>query len=231
MRAREDLDVLHEPFMYHHYLTQTERLFPDFVPEPGHPTTYADIRDMIYERAGNRPIFFKDMAYYVVAELAEDIAFQDAMTHTFLVRDPAEAILSYQKRDPEFTSTELGLEAQFQLFSALRDRGLDPLVVTADQLRQAPEDTMRRYWDRVGLSFEPHAFSWDDSVPEGWKSVVDWHSDVLKSGSIKPPEERRDVASELAELGAPYTDYDRHHRPYFDQLKAVAETQEAAHQK
>ncbi len=47
MRERGDLNVLHEPFMYHHYLTSTDRLFPAFTPDPGHPATYADIRAMI----------------------------------------------------------------------------------------------------------------------------------------------------------------------------------------
>ena len=51
MRARGDLQVFHEPFMYHHYLTQTDRPFPDFEPEPDHPRTYADIRAMILDAA------------------------------------------------------------------------------------------------------------------------------------------------------------------------------------
>lgn len=229
MRARGDLNVLHEPFMYHYYLTQTERLFPDFAPEPGHPTTYADIRAMILEQSVQQPVFFKDMAYYVVDELMADGDFCNAMTHTFLIRDPAEAILSYQKKDPGFTSTELGYEAQFQLFEALQKAGAEPLVLTADQVRQAPEDTLRRYWARVGLRFAPHAFSWDASVPEGWQSVVQWHDEVLKSGGIQPAQQRPHIAADLAALGSPYTDYERHHRPFYAQLKAVAESQ--AHQK
>ncbi len=114
-RERGDLNVLHEPFMYHHYLTRSDGLFPDFTPEPGHPTTYGDIRQMILDQSVTQPVFFKDMAYYIDADLPGDPAFMDAMTHAFLIRDPAEAALSYQKRDPEFTQTELGHEAQYSL--------------------------------------------------------------------------------------------------------------------
>ena len=229
MRARGDLDVLHEPFMYHFYLNRSERLFPDFAPDPDHPQAYAEIRAMILDRADKKPIFFKDMAYYVLADLPADPDFMAQICHGFLLRDPAEAILSYQRRDPEFTQTELGFEAQYHLYQRLKEDGQDPVVMTADQLRSDPEATVKRYWDHAGLAFDARAFAWDDTVPEDWKSVAGWHADVLKHRSIQPQEDRRDAGADLAELGAPYTGYDRHHRPFFEALQEVAIRQ--AHQK
>lgn len=229
MRARGDLQVLHEPFMYHHYLTQSERLFPDFSPEPGHPCKYGDIRQMILDMAVDGPVFFKDMAYYVLSELPRDTRFLADMSHAFLVRDPAESILSYYKRDPAFTRTELGIEAQFRLYQVLVNLGQTPLVITADQLRASPEVTLGRYWVHVGLPFAPNAFRWDDTVPEGWRSVVDWHADVLSKGAIQRPERCHDHSSELEQLGPPFTEYERHHRPFYAALREVAEAQ--AHQK
>ncbi|RMF33407.1 MAG: hypothetical protein D6754_17005 [Alphaproteobacteria bacterium] len=226
MRARGDLDVLHEPFMYDYYLTQRGRLFPGFAPEPGHPTSYRDIRAMIMAHAGERPVFFKDMAYYVLRDLPGDAEFMHALSHAFLIRDPAEAILSYHRLDPAFTCDELGHEAQFRLFDLLKGQGLDPLVLTADQLRREPERTLRRYWSHVGLTYLDHAFEWDDRVPEGWESVASWHAEVLETGAIAPPEPERDTAGELAALGAPFTDFDRHHRPFYEALRAVAEAQD-----
>ncbi|MGB0927997.1 MAG: hypothetical protein ACPGVA_12340 [Pikeienuella sp.] len=229
MRERGDLDVLHEPFMYHHYLTQEERCFPDFAPEPGHPQTYADIREMILRRAVAQPVFFKDMAYYVDGALPDDLEFARAMTHAFLVRDPAEAIISYQKRDPDFSRKELGMEAQYALFQALRAAGLDPLVITATQLRMAPEKTLARYWAHVGLPFVDHAFGWDDKVPDDWKAVAEWHGNALSSGAIQKPEAGRDFGAEVSALGAPFVGYEAHHRPFYDALRLIAEQQ--AHQK
>ncbi|MGR3617331.1 MAG: sulfotransferase-like domain-containing protein [Paracoccaceae bacterium] len=229
IRARGDLAVLHEPFMYHFYLAQKERLFPDFEPEAGHPQTYGEIREMILAKSNETPLFFKDMAYYVVKDLPDDDTFVQAMSHAFLIRDPAEAILSYQKKDPGFTQNEMGIEAQYRLYHALKECGLEPLVVTADQLRQAPEVTLKRYWDHVGLSFAPHAFSWDSAVPEGWESVAAWHDEVLSRGAIERPDDGRDIPAELAALGTPYTDYDQHHRPFYQMLCKVADEQ--LHQK
>ncbi len=229
MRARGDLAVLHEPFMYHYYLTQTERLFPNFDPEPGHPRGYRDIRAMILGKAEKGPVFFKDMAYYVLNELPPDKAFLSAMSHAFLVRDPAEAILSYHRLDPGFACAELGIEAQFRLYSTLLNLGHDPFVITSDQLRLTPEATLARYWEHIGLPFAAHAFQWDDTVPDEWKPVEGWHADVLALGAIKPPEPDRDAEAELAVLGEPFISYDRHHRPFYETLCKVANTR--AHQK
>lgn len=214
--------------MYHYYLTVSGKPFPDFVPESGHPVEYAGIRDMILERAETRPVFFKDMAYYVVDDLAEDAAFTGQMSHAFLLRDPCEAAFSYARKDPEFSLTELGFEAQHRLYHALVEQGHSPLILTADQLREEPERTLSRYWKHAGLGFAEHAFSWDDRVPEGWKSVQSWHDEVLQSGAIKKPAEV-DASAQLAKLGPPYTDYVTHHLSFYTELLDIAEAQ--AHQK
>ncbi|MEM8732213.1 MAG: hypothetical protein AAGF79_20060 [Pseudomonadota bacterium] len=229
MRERGDLDVLHEPFMYHYYLTQTDRLFADFHPEPGHPKTYGDIRRMIMTRSQAMPVFFKDMAYYIDDELPRDTTFLSSMTHAFLVRDPAESILSYHKREPGFTCRELGLEAQLRLYRALEEEGQAPIVVTADQLRNDPEATLRRYWSTVGLPYVADAFSWDESVPKDWQSVSDWHATALSSGRIQQSRTSENSRVALEHLGEPFTTYDRHHRPAYEVLSGIAERQ--AHQK
>ena len=228
MRERGDLSVLHEPFMYHHYLTSTDRLFPEFTPDPGHPETYADIRAMILEKARTAPVFFKDMAYYVADALPQDAAFAGQMSHAFLLRDPVEAALSYARLDPDFTCLELGHEAQHRLYQALLAMGHTPLVLTADQLRDAPQRTLQRYWTHVGLEFAEHAFTWDNRVPEGWQSVKGWHREVLQSGAIHRPKSA-DAAAELAKLGGRYAEYAAHHAPFYAQMRGIAEAQ--AHQK
>ena len=228
MRERGDLSVLHEPFMYHHYLTSTDRLFPDFTPDPRHPATYVDIRAMIRTKAQAGPVFFKDMAYYVADALPQDADFAAQMTHAFLLRDPIEAALSYARLDPEFTRLELGHEAQHQLYHALVALGHRPMVLTADQLREDPEGTLRRYWAHAELEFVDSAFTWDDRVPAGWQSVKGWHSEVLQSGAIQKPQ-RVDTAKQISELGEPYSDYAAYHAPFYAEMREIAENQ--AHQK
>ncbi len=222
MRERGDLDVLHEPFMYDYYLNQNSRIFADFTPEPGHPTHYAAIRDMIMDKARAGPVFFKDMAYYVTATLPGDAAFRDAIQHGFLLRHPAESILSYAKRDPDFTCEEVGIEAEWTLYQSLEAAGHDPVVILSDDLRADPRATMRRYWARAGLADCPDALAWDGAVPQGWESVQKWHGDVLASGGIRPPEGPRDYSAEVTALGKPYAEYLAHQLPFYENLRAVA---------
>ncbi|MDH3667621.1 MAG: hypothetical protein OEN23_11895 [Paracoccaceae bacterium] len=222
MRERGDLDVLHEPFMYHYYLAQPHRPFADFDPDPGHPRGYEAIRDMILAEAKDRPVFFKDMAYYVLDRLPADPGFMGAVTHAFLIRDPAASIVSYHRRDPGFACAEVGLEGQWRLYCALRDAGHSAQIIRADDVRADPAATMARYWSAVGLDDRPDALSWDTAVPRGWESVADWHRDTLQSGAIRPPETGPDPRAELAALGPPWTDYEAHHRPFYDALCAEA---------
>lgn len=228
MRERGDLDVLHEPFMYHHYLTHPDGLFTGFSPDPAHPRDYAAIRAMILQRSQSGPVFFKDMAYYIGADLPADPDFADAMTHAFLVRDPAESILSYYGREPGFSCREVGLTAQLALYEALRGRGHDPVVLTADQLRADPEATLRRYWQRIGLYFAAHAFCWKKAVPAAWQSVAHWHEKAALSQGIEAAEATRDSRDALARLGAPYTGYESHHRPAYERLLHIAQAQARA---
>lgn len=222
MRERGDLQVLHEPFMYAYYLGGDRPKFAGFEPEAGHPIHYGDIRDMIRAQAEAGPVFFKDMGYYVTRTLTRDAAFARQMHHCFLIRDPAESILSYVKRQRDFTSEEVGLEAQWQLYAALVGMGLSPRVLCADDIRRDPARAMAGYWGDAGLPHRADALSWDASVPEGWRSVETWHSEVLQSQAIRPPDTDRDVRAELAALGAPYVGFEAHHRPFYDRLRAVA---------
>lgn len=225
MRERGDVSVLHEPFMYDYYLNRAPALFPDFAPAPDHPSSFDAIEAMILERARDNTVFFKDMAYYVVDELPRRQPFLQAMTHSFLIRDPVESVLSYARRDPGFSLVEVGLEAQHRLYLALLKAGVEPLVITADALREQPRETLSRYWDHAGLPFAEHAFSWDNRVPADWEAVKQWHAAALSSGAIQRPDASLDSAAALAELGPPYTDYAAHHRPFYDALKAVADHQ------
>lgn len=170
--------------------------------------------------------FFKDMAYYVIDDLPKDPQFSLQMTHAFLIRDPAEAALSYAKLDQNYTCAELGHEAQYRLYRALVDQGLDPLILTADQLRHSPKETLRRYWTHVGLNFIDHAFSWSDKMPSGWQSVSSWHLNTLKSGGILLPKGSNPMP-QLVQYGDHFVDYVSHHMPFYKKLLEMAHKQAA----
>ncbi len=224
MRERGDLRIVHEPFIYTYYLGNRGRSLPHFEPNADHPQTYTDVRQFIRDKAAHGPVFFKDMTYYVLEHLLADPEFLSDITHTFLVRDPAAAILSYARLDPLFRREEAGLEASWLLYCKVRDDGHGTLVLSADHVQERPAEILSEYWGGLGLPVTPHALSWSGKMPASWEHVAGWHEEVLASRQIRPPEHDRDYLGELESLGGDFLDYYRHHKPYYDRLIAEALT-------
>jgi len=225
MRERGDLRCLHEPFMYDYYVGQG-RDFPGFTPVAGHPTEYEGIRAMLREAGREGPVFFKDMAFYVVPRMLEDPGFMAEITHSFLIRSPMASILSYHKLDPDFGLEEVGLEAQWRLYEAARDAGLNPVVIEAESVRADPRGTMRLYWEAVGLDYRAAAFDWQDP-PKDWEHVSAWHEEARTSSGIRTADAEEMLRKEmefdaLVEQVPRLRDYVEHHAPYYAKLSEVA---------
>ncbi len=226
MRERGDLDCAHEPFMYDYYVHRRGDPFPKFDVQSDHPVAYEDIRDMLLTRAKAGPVFIKDMSYYVVPHITRDEAIAPHLVNMFLIRDPVGAIASYYSLDSGFTLEEVGLEAQWQHYEALRARGEDPPVIDAYDVRADPRGVMARLWDRIGLPFAAHAFEWDSEMPEDWKQVGGWHGSAGASTGINPLtpadlEKQRRRFEQAAQEAPHLRAYLAHHQPFYDRLKAL----------
>ncbi|MEM7067903.1 MAG: hypothetical protein AAF478_03390 [Pseudomonadota bacterium] len=225
MRERGDLICAHEPFMYDYYVHRQVRVMPNFDIEKDRPQSYQEIRKWLLEQAEIGPVFFKDMSYYVIPQILEDEEFLQRVTHTFLIRNPVASILSYYKLDPEVTLEEIGLEAQWKHFSALKRRGIEPVVLEADLIRADTQSVISEYWRKIGLSQVEEAFDWQDEKPNDWKQVSGWHGDVMQSKGIKAAEfdeaekKRREFDEQCQ--SAPHVEkYLEHHFPFYEKLKA-----------
>lgn len=229
MRERGDLWCAHEPFMYDYYVHRKVARMPHFDVQDDHPVTYDAIRDMLLAQAGQGPVFFKDMAYYVVPQILSDPAFVDRLTHVFLIRNPVASILSYYRLDAEATLEEIGIEAQWQLFDALRDRGVQPLVIEAEAVQQDTVGVMSALWERIGLPYRPEAFEWQSDVPKDWEQVGSWHGAVSGSTGIRPADEgeaarKLQEFEECAKTAPHLAEFLAHHLPFYHKLQACALT-------
>lgn len=228
MRARGDLQCLHEPFMYDYYVNRSTREMPHFEAMPDHPKGYDQIRDMILAKANEGPVFFKDMSYYVVPHILADEAFFARITHSFLIRDPKASILSYAKLDPDMLLDEIGLEAQWRHAEAVQARtGRAPLVVRSEAVQADPQGQMQRYWQAVGLEDRPQALHWNDPAPADWQQVQGWHGEVMASSTIRPitPEQQARTEADfarLAETQPRFSSYLAHHMPFYEELLQLA---------
>ena len=228
MRARGDLDCLHEPFMYDYYINRSTKEMPHFNAMDEHPRSYDAIRDMILGKAERGPVFFKDMSYYVMPHVLADDGFFSRVTHSFLIRDPRAAILSYAKLDPGMLLEEIGLEAQWRQAEAVQQRtGRPPIVVRSEAVQADPEGQMHRYWQAVGLTDRPQALHWTDPAPADWQQVQGWHGEAMASSTIRPitPEKAARTRTDFDALAAReprFRHYLDHHMPYYELLLAHA---------
>ncbi|MGI9463794.1 MAG: hypothetical protein ACR2OM_07640, partial [Aestuariivirgaceae bacterium] len=100
MRERGDCTVFHEPFLVDYYLHRAVGQMAMLEEDKTKPRDYEAVRAMLLDAAGDRPVFFKDMSYYVVPRIFEDEAFARRLCNVFLIRDPRRSIASYFKLDP-----------------------------------------------------------------------------------------------------------------------------------
>lgn len=227
MRERGDLDCAHEPFMYDYYVHRGLRVMPHFDLRPDHPVSYPAIRDHLMARARKGPVFFKDMSYYVMPHVLADEVFAPDLVNTFLIRDPVASIASYFRLDPAVTADEIGLEAQWHHYSALKAAGLSPVVIRAEDVRQDTRGMMALFWQAVGLPWTERAFDWQGERPKDWDQVGGWHGDVSSSRMIRPLSEEEICAQRegfdiMAKEHPAMNDYLAHHLPFYEKLAAEA---------
>ncbi len=223
MRERGDFECLHEPFLHYYYLEKSSRRLPQFDARPGYPKTYAGTRDWILERAEHGPVFAKDMSYYVMPELLDDVEFCRRIRHCFLIRNPRRAILSYYRLDPGVSRDEIGIEAQWRQFEGLRALGIETCaVLEAEAVQSDAPAAVGLLWRELGLDFRAGAFAWDrDRVPRDWENFEDWHGRVSASAGIEPLRgddsegEFERLVQEVPRLKA----FLEHHEPCYERLR------------
>ena len=218
MLERGDMATLHEPFLYLYYVHDARKRLPHLDVDPGRPTSYEAIRSMILETARTGPVFVKDMCYYIVDHIHEDADFIRRMTSTFLVRDPAQSIPSYYRLDPGVTLEEIGCEAQYRCFERFREvSGRTPIVIDAADLAEDPAGTVHAYCRSLGLPFMPETLAWDPQLPDAWRDVGGWHTDLARSTGIAEPRTPRGPGLDAA----PHLrDYYAHHVPFYRAMRA-----------
>jgi hypothetical protein len=189
MRAwgnRTDTAVIDEPF-YGYYLKETG------VDHPGAAEVITimetDWRKVVTKLTGPIPggaqIFYqKLMTHHLLPEVSRDWLMQ--VTNCFLIRDPAEVIVSYLKKNGEPRLEDLGFVQQLEIFDFARERQR-PIVVDAADVLRSPERTLRLLCRAVGVEFQPAMLSW----PSGRRDTdgvwaKHWYAEVEGSTSFAP---------------------------------------------
>ncbi len=184
MIERGDHLVLDEPWSRAYYFGPERRSdrYPLTFPE----STYAAVEAGVLAAGRTTTVFVKDMAYHAAPGISDDAL--QAMTHTFLVRDPRAALTSLHRRWPDFTDDEAGYEAQRVLFERVCDvTGSTPPVIDSDDLRADPDRVIARWCEQVDIDHRPESLQWEAGMQPEWQLWRSWYENAAASTGFAPP--------------------------------------------
>jgi hypothetical protein len=185
---RADTSVVDEPF-YGFYLKATEKAHPGVMEIMAHTPTevYKILQHLTGPVPGGRRIFYqKHMSHHLLPEIDREWLLQ--VTNCFLIRNPAEVITSYIKKNDDPSLEDLGFVQQAELFDwVLRKTGSISPIIDARDVLQNPERILRLLCDSVEVPFDDAMLSWPPGLRETdgvWAKY--WYDEVAKSTSFQP---------------------------------------------
>lgn len=213
MTERADHVVVHEPFSQ--VVDFGQVAFADQVAR-----SEQDVLAALRTIAAQQPVFFKDTTDFHYPQLLADRAFLAGATHTFIIRDPAEAIASHHALNPAVGRDAIGFAWLYEIFTAVQEAtGSTPVVIDSDDLLDRPVETVRAYCEAVGIEFLPQALSWQPGMRSEWQATSKWHRSTSQTAGFA--RSRTDGAEAVAAdpVLSGYRDF---HQPYYEKLRAVA---------
>lgn len=152
--------------------------------------------------ATSRKIFYqKQMTHHLLPEVSRE--WLRDVINCFLIRDPAEVIASYIKKNPAPELNDLGFVQQAEIFDFVR-RQTDsiPPVIDADDVLRDPERMLRLLCDEISIEFSNAMLSWPPGPRDTdgiWAKY--WYAEVERSTGFQPYRERKiEVPDSLREI-------------------------------
>ena len=185
---RADTAVIDEPF-YAFYLKATGKRHPgsDEVIADGETDWQKIVARLTGPIPQSKGIFFqKQMTHHLLAEVNRD--WLGVVTNCFLIRDPAEVICSYIKKNEDPNVEDLGFVQQVEIFDWVRNyTGSNPPVLDARDVLQDPPRLLRLLCEAIDVRFDEAILSW----PAGLRKTdglwaKHWYDEVARSTSFQP---------------------------------------------
>jgi len=209
---RKDTVVIDEPF-YAFYLKATGKNHPGADEVIAHGET--DWRKIAIECGETRSrenfrsstpikakiIYQKQMTHHLLPEVDRD--WLGEVTNCFLIRDPAEVICSYIKKNEDPTVEDLGFVQQLEIFRWVRDHtNRIPVVVDARDVLEDPPRVLRMLCDAIGVKFDEAMLAWPPGLRETdgiW--AKHWYGEVAQSTCFQPHRPKSEkVPQRLSEI-------------------------------
>lgn len=196
---RSDCTVADEPF-YAYYLSNHA------VNHPGaeqvlasQPKNWEEVVLGFPQNLDKQYLFLKNMAHHLTGNWQ---GLLDIAKNIFLVRDPAQLIVSFAKVIVAPTLSDIGLKKQYELFSYLKDQNRLPVVLDSGELLANPVQVLKEMCSQLELPFERSMLQWPSgSKPYDGVWAPYWYTRVHQStGFQAPPSGRQAIPDHLIPL-------------------------------
>ena len=152
---------------------------------------YVDQR-LLAKYEGSNAVFVKNMAFFIPKERYSKYVEGNFSTfkHSFLIRNPREAILSFWKVCMKNGFTFLVRDAYsklYELFQFLQNTGRPITVIDSVDLLENPESIMQQYCMETGLPYDKQMLTWSPGIVQDWAEYIhyeDWHWNAMYSSGF-----------------------------------------------
>jgi len=214
---RPDTVVVDEPF-YAHYLQVTGLEHPgrdEVIAQ--HETDWQRVVERLLAPLppGVEVFYQKQMSHHLLPHMGRE--WLDAVTHAFLIRDPAPMLVSLGEKLGDVALEATGLPQQVEIFEhVLCTTGRVPPVVDAADLLAAPEAMLRKLCAALGIAFSERMLSW----PPGRRATDGvwarhWYERVERSSGFETAE-----PSPVPRLAGRAAELEARCRPLYERLHA-----------
>ncbi|MEO9651313.1 MAG: HAD family hydrolase [Roseobacter sp.] len=208
--ARSDFTVMDEPF-YAPFLRTTGNDHPMRQAILNtHETDPIAVANSCLAPQGTPHLYMKHMPHHM--EEGFPIEWSKQCTNVHLIRHPARVVASYAEKWDDLTQEKIGFSRQADLFEQVGG-----IVIDSFDIRQNPQETLRKLCSAIDLPFDPAMLSWPKGpIPEDGVWASHWYGAVHKSTGFAGPE------GELPKLEGRQLELVQAALPHYDSMKAVA---------
>lgn len=185
---RSDTKVIDEPF-YAHYLLQSGAEHPGraevLESQPKDPSVV--LKKMRTTGTNADVLFIKNMAHHMI-EMGQTLQqlFEEFIP-VFLIREPADMLLSLDKILPDPTLRDTGYQQLLDLFETAENDDIPLIVLDSKELLEDPEFVLSALCEQVGIHFQQSMLSWQPGpIPEDGIWAKYWYDSVHSSTGFNP---------------------------------------------
>jgi len=204
---RKDTLVIDEPF-YGYYLKLTGIIHPGRKRiMKSMPTDIDQVtNNLLAQNHGDRILFLKNMAHH---HIQVDEHFLRSSKNVFLIRNPAELLVSFSKVIKNPTLDDIGIKKSWELYHQLIEIHETPAVIDSGELLRDPDMMLKKLCKSMNISYDRNMLTWPAGVRKEDGIWADyWYHNLHKStGFIKSEPNVVPVTEELQSVCDEATSY------------------------